>query len=155
MTVTVLTMALWSVIRILYLYTCISLTGSLTKLFCYIWNKGGPHSNNSMLKIIISENWAEKPRLFYLFVRDPAYITHVEYPWSPHSSQRGGNSETESIHFMQFPATLVQLAEKSPPPPTSSQRGKNTETESIHIMQFPATLVQLAEKPPSQLVRLR
>ena len=89
------------------------------------------------------------------------------------------NSETESIRFMQFPATLVQLAEKPPPPkqpkrekilrlnlsiscdlqqlwfswqkrpPPHGQRGKNSETESIHFMQFPATLVQLEENPPS------
>ena len=38
-----------------------------------------------MLKIMIPENWAEKPpSLFCLFVRDPARITCVEYPWSPY-----------------------------------------------------------------------
>ena len=88
------------------------------------------------------------------------------------------NSETGSIHFMQFPATLVQLAEKSPSPQVAKQgkilkldlsiscnssnfgsasrkasspggqTGKNSETGSIHFMQFPATLVQLAEKSP-------
>ena len=36
-------------------------------------------------------------------------------PPPPPSGQTGKNSETGSIHFMQFPATLVQLAEKTPP----------------------------------------
>ena len=39
---------------------------------------------------------------------------------------------------MQFPATLVQLAER---PPSHGQTGKNSETGSIHFMHFPATLV--------------
>ena len=47
---------------------------------------------------------------------------------------------------MQFPATLVQLAENPPP---MALEGKISETGSIHFMQFPATLVQLAEKPPT------
>ena len=40
-----------------------------------------------MLKINIPENWAEKPpspSLFCLFVRDPAHVARVEYPWSPY-----------------------------------------------------------------------
>ena len=38
-----------------------------------------------MVKIKIPENWAEKPSsLFCLFVRDPARVVHVEYPWSPY-----------------------------------------------------------------------
>ena len=93
----------------------------------------------------------------------------------PSSGQRGKNSETEYIHFMQFPATLAQLEEKLPPatkegkfwdwiypfpaissnfgsagrnsPSPAAKEGKNSETESTHFMQFPATLVQLAEKP--------
>ena len=37
-----------------------------------------------MLKIMIPETWAEKPpSLFGLFIRDLAYVPHVEYPWSP------------------------------------------------------------------------
>ena len=44
----------------------------------------------------------------------------------PHSQQpKREKSETESIHFMLFPATLVQLPEK---PPSSGQRGKTSET---------------------------
>ena len=47
----------------------------------------------SMLKIMIPKNWAEKP--------------------PPHpSGQTGKTFQPGSIHFMQFPATLVQLAEK-------------------------------------------
>ena len=63
------------------------------------------------------------------------------------SGQRGKNSETESIHFMQFPATLFSWQKRSYPHPAVKQ-GINSETEYIHFMQFPATLVQLAEKPP-------
>ena len=39
----------------------------------------------------------------------------------PPSSQRGKNSETESIHFMQFPATFIQLAENPPPHPAAKE----------------------------------
>ena len=79
--------------------------------------------------------------------------------------------KTGSIHFMQIPATLVQLAEKPLPhqrkilnwiypfhanssnfgsagrkaPPTPREKIK---TGSIHFMQIPAILVQLVEKPP-------
>ena len=36
-----------------------------------------------MLKIMIPEDWAEKPSpLFWFCVRDPAHAAHVEYPWS-------------------------------------------------------------------------
>ena len=39
----------------------------------------------SMLQIMIPDNWAEKPPPYFcLFVRDPACITHVQYPWSPY-----------------------------------------------------------------------
>ena len=48
---------------------------------------------------------------------------------------------------MQFPETLIELAEKPPPP--GSQTGKISETRSINFMQFPTTLVHLAEKHPS------
>ena len=37
-----------------------------------------------MIKIIIPENWVEKCPAFCLFMRDPAHITHIEYPWSPY-----------------------------------------------------------------------
>ena len=38
-----------------------------------------------MLKIMIPENWAEKPPpSFCLFVRDLTHVVHVEYPWSPY-----------------------------------------------------------------------
>ena len=49
---------------------------------------------------------------------------------------------------MQFPATLVHLAETPPPPPQPPvARVKIFWTGSIHFMKFPATLVQLAETP--------
>ena len=53
---------------------------------------------------------------------DPSISCHFQQLWftwqksSPTpSSQTGKNSETRSIHFIQFRATLVQLAEKPPP----------------------------------------
>ena len=52
---------------------------------------------------------------------------------------------TGSIHFRQFPAILVFVAEKLPPPGW----GKIFYTGSIHFRQFPATLVFVVEKPPS------
>ena len=63
-------------------------------------------------------------------------------PPPPPSSQTGKNSETWSIYFMQFPATLVQLAESSHP----VAKRKNSETASIHFMQFPATLGSAGRK---------
>ena len=73
----------------------------------------------------------------------------------PHSVTKVGKKfKTGFIHFMQFPATLVQLAEKLPPPPVTED-GKKFKTGSINFMQFPATLVQLAEKPPSFCLLLR
>ena len=47
----------------------------------------------------------------------PYFMHHWTSHWGPGrkaplSSQRGTYSETESIHFMQFPETLVQLPEK-------------------------------------------
>ena len=42
----------------------------------------------------------------------------------PPVTEEGKNFKTGSIHFMQFPATLVQLAEKAPPPP-HDQEGEN------------------------------
>ena len=83
--------------------------------------------------------------------------------------------DTRSIHFRQFQATLVFVAEKSPSPnegkfltpdlsisgnfkqlwflwqkSPSPNEGKFFDTRSIHFRQFQATLVFVAEKPPLQ-----
>ena len=107
------------------------------------------------------------PSLFYFLVRYSARVmwcditlpNHIscitehlirdrqKSPPPPPVTKDGKHSETGSVHFIQFPATLVQLAEKKPPP-SAAKEGKDSETGSIHFMQFPATLVQLAEKPP-------
>ena len=52
---------------------------------------------------------------------------------------------TGCIHFRQFWATLVFVAEK----PTPQDEGKDFYTRSIHFGQFWATLVFVAEKPPA------
>ena len=78
-----------------------------------------------MLKIIISKNWAEKP--FPLRMSKKSFYTG-------------------SIHFRQFQATLVFVAEKPPP----MDEGNLFYTGSIHFRQFWATLVFVAEKPPPQ-----
>ena len=53
--------------------------------------------------------------------------------------------DTRSIHFRQFWATLVLVAEKPPP---SEMRENFLTPGSIHFRQFQATLVLVAEKPP-------
>ena len=87
---------------------------------------------------------------------------------------------TGSIHFRQFPATLVFVAEKPPPhlprmseiflnwiypfqaissnfgfcgrkAPAPQDEAKFFYTGSIHFRQFPATLVFVAEKPPPRM----
>ena len=57
-------------------------------------------------------------------------------------------SYTGSIHFRQFPATLV-LWQKGPLP----QDEGNYFTLDYHFRQFPATLVYVAEKPPPPRMR--
>ena len=47
----------------------------------------------------------------------------AEKPPSP--SQEGKKFKTGSIHLMQFPATLVQLAEKPPTPPPPPPKGSD------------------------------
>ena len=54
------------------------------------------------------------------------------------------------MHFMKFPATLVQLVEKptpTPTPPLLAKQEENIFSGSIHFMEIPVTLVQVAEKP--------
>ena len=94
-----------------------------------------------------SPQWPKREKNLRLNLSVSCNFLQLWLSWqkSPPVAKEGKNSENESIRCMQYPATLVQLAEKPLP---SGQRGKNSETESIHFMQFPATLVQLAEKPP-------
>ena len=66
----------------------------------------------------------------------------------PHSQHEGKFFDTRSIHFRQFWATLIFMAEKSPLPPRDE--GNFFDTRSIHFRQFWATLVFVAEKPPLQ-----
>ena len=100
----------------------------------------------------------------------------AEGPPPPPPRMRGKFFYTESIHFMQFPATLVFLWQKSPPPqdegniftlnisiscnfqqlwffcgrkaPPPKDEGIFFYTESIHFMQFPATLVFCGRNAP-------
>ena len=62
-----------------------------------------------------------------------------------------------SIHFRQFPATLVFVAEKpidpAPQPPPLKMRDHFFYIGSIHFRQFPATLFFVAEKPPPPPMR--
>ena len=64
----------------------------------------------------------------------------------PTPQDEGNFFDTRSIHFRQFQATLVFVAEK--PPPYSKDEGKFFDTRSIHFRQFRVTLVFVAEKPP-------
>ena len=61
----------------------------------------------------------------------------------PPPPDEGKIFDTRSIHFRQFQATLVLVAEKPPTP----HEGKFLDTRSIHFRQFWATLVLVAEKP--------
>ena len=61
----------------------------------------------------------------------------------PLHGQTGKNSETGSINFMQFPATLVQLAEKPPFP-----------SLSCLFMRDPAHVVTYVEYPCSPLLQI-
>ena len=76
---------------------------------------------------MIPENWAAK---------------------RPPPQDEGKNVDFRSIHFRQFRATLVFVAEKLPPP---QDEGKFFDIRSIHFRQFQATLVFVAEKPPSRM----
>ena len=118
----------------------------------------------------LAANWPKSPPPFFLpfgeildlhhvtwhNLAKPYFMHHWTSHWGPGrrapppSSQNGKNSETGSIHFMQFQATLVQLAEKPPP---QQQNRENSETGSIHFIQFQATLVQLAEKCPPPVAK--
>ena len=60
------------------------------------------------------------------------------------SQDEGNFSDFRSIHFRQFWATLVFVAEKPPP----QDEGKFFDLRSIHFRQFQAPLVFVAEKPP-------
>ena len=65
---------------------------------------------------------------------------------APHDN--GNFFDFRSIHFRQFWATLVFVAEKPSPP--HPDEGKFFDIRSIHFRQFRATLVFVAEKPPPQ-----
>ena len=69
---------------------------------------------------------------------------------APPPQDEGKFFYTGSIHFRQFPATLVFVAEKPPPP---QDEGKFFYTGSIHFRQFPAPLVFVAEKHPPPRMR--
>ena len=83
-TVTLLAIALWKVIGLLYVYAYRSLSGCMIKLLIVLLEQLRSILYQFMVKIKIPENWAEKPPPFCLFVRDPAHVNHVEYPWSPY-----------------------------------------------------------------------
>ena len=100
---------------------------------------------------------------------------------APPPQDEGKFFDTRSIHFRQFWATLVFVAEKPPPPtedegnffwlqiypfqaissnfgfcgrkapPPTKDEGKFFDTRSIHFRQFWATLVFVAEKPPPRM----
>ena len=82
----------------------------------------------------LAANWLKSPPpLLFLVFGEILGLCHVTwcnfkepYHWPSHlgpdrrappNDQRVKKSETGSIHFLQFPATLAQLAEKTPPPP--------------------------------------
>ena len=78
---------------------------------------------------MIPENWAEKP--------------------PPPPQDEGKYFDIRSIHFRQFLAILVFVAEKPPPP----DEGNFFDIRSIHFRQFRATLVFVAENPPPPRMR--
>ena len=73
-----------------YLYTPVNIFQALLK---------------SMLRLMISESWAEKPL----------------------TPKQGKHFEGESMHFMQFAASLVQLVEKPHPPPPNRENFWNVD----------------------------
>ena len=115
------------------------------------------------------------------------HFWHQIYPFQAISSNfgfggrkdhpdEGKNFDTRSIHFRQFWATLVLVAEKTPPPPDEGKfltpdlsisanfkqlwfwwqkkpptpdEGKFLDTRYIHFRKFQATLVLVAENLPS------
>ena len=84
-----------------------------------------------MLKIMIPENWAEKP-------------PHPQPPPTPRMREIFLTSDLSiSGNFEQ----LWFLCQKSPPRP-SQDEGKYFDFRSIHFREFRATLVFVAEKPP-------
>ena len=67
-------------------------------------------------------------------------------PLPPNEAPLGKFFDTRSIHFRQFWATLVLVAEKPPP-----DEGKSFDARSIHFRQFWATLVLVIEKLPPRM----
>ena len=110
---------------------------------------------NSRLKIMIPENWAEKPpprwgKIFWLQIYPFQEISSnfgfcgrkAPSPPPPQMREKFLTSDLSiSGNFEQ----LWFLWRKSPPP---QDEGKFFDTRSIHFRQFWATLVFVAEKPP-------
>ena len=101
---------------------------------------------------MIPENWAEKappPQWGNNFLTPDLSISgnfeQLWFWWQKSPPPIREIFHTRSIHFRQFWATLVFVAEKSPPPPP--HEGKFFDTRSINFREFWATLVLVAEKP--------
>ena len=116
---------------------------------------------------MIPENWAEKPSLFppppgwgkIFMTSDLSISGNFEQLWflwqkcSPPAPQDEGNFfDFRSIHFRQFQATLVFVAEKPPPPPTGWE-------ETFWLQIYPFQVISsnfglfVAEKPPPPRMR--
>ena len=73
-----------------------------------------------------------------------AFLSNFGFGGRKAPPQWGNFFDIRSIHFRQFWATLVLVAEK----PLSPEEENFFDLRSIHFRQFWATLVLVAEKPP-------
>ena len=94
-TVTVLAVALWNVIRLLYVYAYISLSGYMTKLLVVLLQQLSSLQYESMIKIRFLKTWQKSP---------PQTHTHREifldwiYPFQTISSNFGFGWQKSSPH---------------------------------------------------------
>ena len=94
----------------------------------------------------LAEKPPKKGKILRLDLSMSCNFQQLWFSWQnppPPRSWTRKNSETGCIHFMQFPATLVQLAE--PPPP---KEGKIFKTESSHFRNF-GSAGRKAPPPPT------
>ena len=136
------------------------ISGNFQQLW-FLWQKSPPPQDEGEVFYTGSIHFRQFPATLVFVSEKPPHpgwqekILHWIYPFQAISSNFGfcgrrhppneeKNFYTGSIHFRQFPATLVFVAEKTPPPGW----GEIFYTGSIHFRQFPATLVFVAEKLP-------
>ena len=138
----------------------LSISGNFQQLW-FLWQKSPPPQNEGNFFYIGSIHFRQFPATLDFVAEKPPSPEWGKFFWhrilsisgnfqqlwflwqkSPPPQNEGNFFYIGSIHFRQFPATLVFVAE---PPPQNE--GNFFDIGSIHFRQFPGTLVFVAEKP--------